>query len=279
MKKQILPLLLGLTLIGCAGVSKQDNTSAETFTVLEQSVTIPTRFSATLRAEGDADIVSPVRGKVVEQRVEIGSKVNNGDTLFIIEDAGSSAALNQAMANLKAAEEQERRVTSEYEIIKNLYAHDQVGEEMLNQAGEEYRMAKTATTQAKAAVWKADAERTKQIIYSPETGEIGNISTKVGEVVDANTVLATITEKSKMMLMRGCTDNEIHCTVEIPMQYDNVLLVPLNGIADIEGTPHVYKIGADGKPIATAVEIIKVADGQRVIVLSGLQAGDVIQLN
>lgn len=279
---QAILVLVVLTLVGCVGVSKQDKTGTETYTVSVQSVTIPTRFNATLRVEGDAGstpIVPEMSGRVVALLVANGSQVQKGDTLFVLEARKSSEAMNQALVNLKAAEEQERRVTSEYEIIKNLYAHDNVGEEMLSQAGEAYRRAKAATAQAKALVWKADAELVNQsavAVCSPAAGIVGHISASVGGVVNAGDVIATITDKNKMGLMRGRLDKDIQCTVEIPMQYDNVLVVPQSCIGNIDGQPTVYMVGEDGASIPSPVEVLEVGDGQHAVVLSGLKEGEVI---
>ncbi len=65
-------------------------------------------------------------------------------------------------------------------------------------------------------------------------------------------------------------------TVVMPIEWENVILVPLTSIVRIQDKVLVYKVGADSLATGALVEIEELGDGTRAVLHSGAQAGETI---
>lgn len=65
-------------------------------------------------------------------------------------------------------------------------------------------------------------------------------------------------------------------TVVMPIQWDNVMLVPLTSIVRIQNKVLVYKVGADSLANSAIVEIEDLGDGERAVIVSGVEEGETI---
>ncbi len=65
-------------------------------------------------------------------------------------------------------------------------------------------------------------------------------------------------------------------TVVMPVEWADVVLVPLTSIVRIQDKVLVYKVGADSLATSALVEIEELGDGQRAVLLSGAEVGETI---
>lgn len=65
-------------------------------------------------------------------------------------------------------------------------------------------------------------------------------------------------------------------TVVMPVEWENVILVPLTSVVRIQNKVLVYKVGADSLATSAIVEIEELGDGQRAVITSGAQVGETI---
>ena len=65
-------------------------------------------------------------------------------------------------------------------------------------------------------------------------------------------------------------------TVVMPVEWQDVMLIPLTSIVRIQDKALVYKVGADSLATSAIVELEELGDGVRAVVLSGAEVGDVI---
>ena len=65
-------------------------------------------------------------------------------------------------------------------------------------------------------------------------------------------------------------------SVVMPVEWQDVMLVPLTSVVRIQNKVLVYKVGADSLATSAIVEIEELGDGQRAVILSGAEVGETI---
>lgn len=65
-------------------------------------------------------------------------------------------------------------------------------------------------------------------------------------------------------------------TIVMPIEWEDVMLVPLTSIVRIQNKVLVYKVGADSLATGAIVEIEELGDGERAAILSGAEVGETI---
>ena len=65
-------------------------------------------------------------------------------------------------------------------------------------------------------------------------------------------------------------------TVVMPIEWSDVVLIPLTAVVRIQDKALVYKVGKDSLATGTIVEIEELGDGTRAVIQSGAEAGEVI---
>ena len=65
-------------------------------------------------------------------------------------------------------------------------------------------------------------------------------------------------------------------SVVMPVEWENVMLVPLTAVVRIQNKALVYKVGADSLATSAIVEIEELGDGVRAVINSGVEEGETI---
>lgn len=65
-------------------------------------------------------------------------------------------------------------------------------------------------------------------------------------------------------------------TIVMPIEWEDVMLVPLTSIVRIQDKALVYKVGADSLATSAIVEIEELGDGERAVITSGAEVGETI---
>ena len=189
-----LTLLLLLTLASCSGVGDDDRTWAEgaandedrpeeavpvDVVALERgAIESALRFSATLEAERDVQVLAEAQRQVVELRVEEGDSVRAGALLIRLQDDEQRSALTRAEIDL-------RQATREFNRQKSLFEQKLVSEQVFND---------TASVFDQAEIVVDDARRnlTYTEVRAPFAGVVTERLVNVGDFVTLNQPLFRI---------------------------------------------------------------------------------------
>lgn len=345
MKKIIFLVALTGIVAGCGTqVPQAVQSSYPTMTVTKSDITLPLKYSATLKGTSDVTIKPQVSGQLMEVCITEGQQVKKGDVLFRIDSRNAQLELESAEAQLAAAIAAESSAKLEYESNKNLFAKKIVSQYMLESAENSYKSAQAATIQAQAAANRARVNLGYCTITSPVDGLIGSVPVYAGDQVSAGTYLTMVSGNAKMYAefsvsesvleeraqaeiqdnqsalatfpdvtflfksgaeygrkgritsITGTVDRTtgaltckatfpnpdgmlysgIQGTVVIPMEVNDVMVVPQNAVVRLQNKSLVYKVAADSCAYSAIVETVGISSGRDLVITSGIQPGDVI---
>lgn len=332
-------------LAGCGGeVPKTVQTSYETLTISKSDISVPLKYSATLKGTADVTITPQISGQLMEVCITEGQQVKKGQVLFRIDSRDAQLELESAEANLLAAQAQESSAKLEYESNKNLYEKKIVSKYVLDNAENQYKQAKASAAQYKATANRARVNLSYCTIAAPVDGVIGSIPVFAGDQVSPGTYLTMVSGNSKMyaefsvsesilaerteeeakdpeMMLSSMPDvsflfkngteyskkgritsitgtvdrttgaltckatfpnpngilySGIQGTVVIPIDVQDVMVVPQNAIVRLQNKSLAYKVGADSCAYSTIVETVGFGSDRDLVVTKGLEEGDVI---
>ena len=199
MTKKILPFAVVLILTACGSEApKPVPTSYATMTITKSDITLPLKYSASLKGTADVTIKPQVSGQLMEVCITEGQQVKKGDVLFRIDSRDAQLELESAEANLLAAQAQESSAKLEYESNKNLYEKGIVSKYMLDNALNTYKQRKASVAQAKAVADRARVNLGYCTITSPVTGLIGSVPVFAGDQVNTSTYLTMVSGNAMM---------------------------------------------------------------------------------
>ena len=334
--------LSALLLSSCGGGEQVPApTSYQTLTIAKSDITVPLKYSATLKGTSDVTIKPQISGQLMEVCITEGQQVKKGKVLFRIDSRDAQLELESAEANLLSAQAQESSAKLEFESNQNLYAKNIVSKYVLDNAENQYKQAKASVAQYQAAVNRARVNLGYCTITAPVDGVIGSIPVFAGDQVDPSTYLTLLSGNAKMYAefsvsesvleerangeadgtlenfpdvtfffrsgteynqkgritsITGTVDRTtgaltckatfpnpngvlysgIQGTVVIPFDVKDVIVVPQNAIVRLQNKSLAYKVGPDSCAYSTIVETAGIGSDRNLVVMSGLEVGDVI---
>lgn len=189
-----LTLLLLLTLASCSGGEDDERTWAEGAANDEErpeeavpvdvvaldrgTIESALRFSATLEAERDVQVLAEAQRRVVELRVEEGDGVEAGALLIRLQDDEQRSALNKAEIEL-------RQATREFNRQKSLFEQNLVSEQVFNDTASVFDQAEIAVDDARRNLAYTE-------VRAPFAGVVTERLVNVGDYVTLNQPLFRI---------------------------------------------------------------------------------------
>lgn len=343
--KNLYLLTIAAVLTACGGNAPMVTpTSFETMTISKSDISVPLKFSATLKGTADVTITPQISGQLMEVCITEGQQVKQGDVLFRIDSRDAALELESAEANLLAAQAQESSALLEYESSKNLYDKKIVSKYVLDNAENQYKQAKASAAQYQATANRARVNLSYCTITAPVDGVIGSIPVYAGDQVSPGTYLTLLSGNAKMyaefsvsesilaerteeeaknqekMLanlpdvsfmfksgteysMKGRitsitgtvdrTTGALTCKatfpnpngvlysgvqglVVLPIDVQQVMVVPQNAIVKLQDKSLAYKVGADSCVTSVIVKTANISSDRDLVVTEGLEVGDVI---
>ncbi len=199
MKKNLLFVAVAVILTACGGQAPQVvPTSYETMTISKSDISVPLKFSATLKGTADVTIMPQISGQLMEVCITEGQQVKKGQVLFRIDSRDKQLELESAEANLLAAEAQESSAKLEFESNTNLYAKKIVSKFVLDNSENQYKQAQASVAQYKAAANRARVNLGYCTITAPVDGVIGSVPVYAGDQVSPSTFLTLLSGNAKM---------------------------------------------------------------------------------
>jgi len=236
-KKVLVIVLLSLLVMTAGGLYFSGVISpAVSVDVSTVSQVYPSQSLSLLNASGyivaqrKAAVASKVTGRLVELRVEEGTKVKRGEVIARMENADVSAVRNQAAANLNTALatlEQMRadrdNARQEYERYKKLVAagfvsrsdYDAV-ETRYKRSLEGVKAAEAVVQAGAAALQNADVSIDYTLIRAPfdaivltKNADIGDIVTPIGAAANAKAAVVTIADLNSLQVEVDVSETSI----------------------------------------------------------------------
>jgi len=147
-------------------------------------------YPASVEGTVNVEVRPQISGALEKVYVDEGAFVNVGQPIFKINDQPYRAALNNALANLHAAEAAHGNAQLEIEKLTPLVANKVVSEYQLKTAKAAYQVAGANIESAKANVSTARINLAYTLIKAPVSGYIGRLLKKQGSLVSPQDVEA-----------------------------------------------------------------------------------------
>ena len=212
MRNPLAPVLaLAVTLgLGCARSAPVPPPETEVLVrpVIQRDVPIISEWIGTLDGSVNAAIRPKVEGYLRRQLYKEGQYVKPGDPLFEIDPRQSRAALEQANGALGQAEAQLAKATRDVERFTPLVTERAISQQELDDALSAQRNAKAAVDSARAVVDQASLNLGWTKVASPIDGIVGIAKAQVGDLVNTQTLMTTVSTVDPIQVNYGISERE-----------------------------------------------------------------------
>ncbi len=169
--------------------------------VVQRDVPIFAEWVGTTDGNTNAQIRARVSGYLQEQKYTEGTLVRAGDLLFQIDPRPYRAALDEARGQLGRAEALRTKTQQDVVRYEPLAAEGAVSQEELDNAIQAARGARAEVDTARATLEKAQLDLDWTSITSPIDGIAGISVAQIGDLIDAATVLTTVSQVNPIKVM------------------------------------------------------------------------------
>lgn len=187
---------------------------------------------ASLHGITEVEVYPQVSGIIRKVNFTDGIKVTKGQTLFVIDQTEHKLQVQNARANLAAAQAQMETTRLQYETNKKLAAKKVVSDYVMSTSMNAYHVALAAVQQAQAQLAIAQTNLGYCTVTSPITGMIKENGYKIGEIADMANMLCTISDDSYIQAWFSYTESQL---LDLMKQYN--LKATAEGLKDENGQP------------------------------------------
>jgi RND family efflux transporter MFP subunit len=194
-------LVAGLSAAGCTGRNEFKPPPPPKVTVdqpVEREVTDWVEFTGTTRATETVELRSRVKGYLQrlpeDQQFKDGSRVTQGDLLFVIEKAPFEAELEAAQANLAKAVAATQLAQANLSRTSELVDKNAISRQQFDVDTAELATAKATERAAQASVTQAELNLSYTEIRAPLSGRIGRHLVDPGNLVLPDQTLLAVVE-------------------------------------------------------------------------------------
>ena len=176
--------------------------------VVQKDVPIVSEWIGTLDGSVNAVIRPKVEGYLRRQYYKEGQYVHAGDLLFEVDARQFRAALEQARGALGQADAQLSKANRDVERFTPLAAERAVSQAELDDALSAQRNAQSAVASARAVVEQASLNLGWSQVTSPIEGIAGIAKAQVGDLVNAQTLMTTVSTVDPIRVTYGISERE-----------------------------------------------------------------------
>jgi membrane fusion protein (multidrug efflux system) len=187
----ITSFILALLLSSCADKTQAPAPAAPLLPVLtiqNANATTDSDYPASIQGTIDVEIRPQVSGNLEKVYVDEGAYVTKGQTLFKINERPFREQLNNAVANLHAAQAALINAQLEVDKLTPLVQNKVVSDYQLKTAKASQKIAAANIEQAKAMVGSAKINLGYTTVTAPVSGYIGRLPKKQGSLVSATDI-------------------------------------------------------------------------------------------
>lgn len=176
------------------------------------SATTFVEYPASIEGAADIDVRPQVRGYLQNALVDEGAYVSAGQTLFQIDPQPFKEALNNAKANLRAAEAAVLNAQLEVEKLTPLVENKVVSDFQLKTAKTAYQIAQANAEQARASMASAEINLSYTNVRAKVSGYIGRIPKKEGSLVSPGdqTALTQLSDIHEVRVYFALAENDFN---------------------------------------------------------------------
>ena len=176
--------------------------------VVQKDVPIYREWTGSLDGFVNAEIHPQVQGYVLKKVYREGSYVREGDLLFGIDSRQTKAALSQAKGVLASGDAALAKARLDLARYTRLRAQGAVTQKVLDDAITAEREAAAASASARASVDQAALNRGWTQVLSPIAGIAGIAKTQVGDLVNAQTVMTTVSQVDPIKVLFNISERD-----------------------------------------------------------------------
>jgi membrane fusion protein, multidrug efflux system len=176
--------------------------------VVQKDVPVTTEWIGTLDGSVNADIRPKIEGYLLRQFYKEGQFVHAGAPLFEIDPRQFTAALEQSQGAVEQAEVQLSKTGKDVERFTPLAAERAISQQELDDALAAERAAKAALSSTRAARDQAALNLAWTRITSPIEGIAGIAKAQVGDLVNTQTVMTTVSTVDPIRVSIGISERE-----------------------------------------------------------------------
>jgi len=193
----------------------------------------------TVNALKDVMVSSETAGRVTAVRVKVGDPVRRGQTLIEVDEELKQVAVDQARAQLQAAETSLEKARKDYERADTLFKTQDVADVELQGYRLAFAAARAQEMSATAALRLAQRQLSDTRITAPISGFVASRRIDVGEMASPGREVANIVDVSSVKVKLSVAEEEIG---KLCLGQKATLRLDAHPDEQFEGT--VYTIGA-----------------------------------
>ena len=213
--------------------------------VVQMDVPIVGEWIGTLDGSVNADIRPKIEGYLLRQLYKEGQFVRRNDPLFEIDPRQFRAGLEQARGTLARAEAQLGKASNDVERFTPLAAQRAISQQELDNALAAERDARGGVAAAQAALEQAALNVGWTTVRSPIEGIVGIAMAQVGDLVNTQTVMTTVSTVDPIRVTFGISEREY---------MDRAASINRENYPTTERGPSLELILEDGKRLRRARE-------------------------
>ena len=225
----------------------------------EQSISHQLNLDGTLHPHRYSALSSEVSGVLISRRVQIGTRVAQGDTLLQLDPERYMLQRTLRRAELNAARSRAVLAEQTWQRVNQLYKNDTATEEELQRAKFDRDSAQAQKKAANTALKMAQLDLEKTVLRAPFAGEVAAIHGEIGQTIAAGHPLVDIASTDTLIVRTSVSARQVQSLEEgLPG-----LVTPSDGSAPFQTILRSYTQVADPHSHRYPVELEARNDARR----------------
>lgn len=190
---------LALTLALLSGCNSQADTAVQApqpravlVAQVETALLQEASYTGVVAARTTSDLGFRVSGKVIERKVDPGTRVSRGDILLVLDNTDFELALRAARNRVTAAEAELHQVSDDEARYRRLAGTGAVSRQLYDQSATRLRVARADLAAARSDAAQVENRRTYSTLIADGDGVITDVRVDRGQVVAAGQVVASL---------------------------------------------------------------------------------------
>ncbi|MEW6511238.1 MAG: efflux RND transporter periplasmic adaptor subunit [Bacteroidota bacterium] len=183
--------------------------AVEVMPVTQTDLTETVSAVGTIAAMKDVVVSSETAGRIVAVPVRVGDHVRRGQTLIQVDDELKAIAVEQARAQLQAAETNLKKARRDFERAESLSESGDIADVELEAYRLAYHSSEAQHTAATAALRLAQRQYDDTRIKAPIAGIVASRKVEVGEMVSPGREVANIVDISTVKVKLSIPEEEV----------------------------------------------------------------------
>jgi RND family efflux transporter MFP subunit len=188
---------------------KERTIAVKAFTIEPDTIASFLEISGNLEADNDALVISQVSEKMDRILQPVGSRVQKGQIIAVLDNEIWEESLKQAEASLESIKARHAQVRADYERYQRLYEEKAVSQQQWEKIRSSWQEAEATLAQLNAAYQQARVQFENTYIKAPFDGVVGSLFFDVGQMVPVGQPVAKIVNTNLMKAKLNIPDMHI----------------------------------------------------------------------